>query len=114
MRPEPSVNRIRICIDDILMPVGRPARIDRDAVLATGLVIADELGLEALTMGAVAERLGVTPMALYRHVVNKADLLDGIVELLLTEFPAPTVDDPVSYTHLDVYKRQGVPVGART
>ena len=76
------------------MPVGRPARIDRDAVLATGLVIADELGLEALTMGAVAERLGVTPMALYRHVVNKADLLDGIVELLLTEFPAPTLEDP--------------------
>lgn len=39
-------------------------------------------------MAAVAERLGVTPMALYRHVANKADLLDGLVERLLTEFPA--------------------------
>ncbi len=38
-------------------------------------------------MAAVAERLGVTPMALYRHVANKADLLDGLVERLLTEFP---------------------------
>ena len=40
-------------------------------------------------MARVAERLGVTPMALYRHVTNKADLLDGVVELLLTEFPPP-------------------------
>ena len=40
-------------------------------------------------MAMVAGRLGVTPMALYRHVANKADLLDGVVELLLTEFPSP-------------------------
>ncbi len=45
-------------------------------------------------MGAVAERLDVTPMALYRHVANKADLLDGIVELLLTEFPSPPSELP--------------------
>src|ERR1039457_4644449 len=62
---------------------------NRDAVRAAGLAIADERGLDAVTMGAVATRLKVTPMALYRHVANKADLLDGIVELLLTEFPPP-------------------------
>jgi len=38
-------------------------------------------------MQAVAGRLGVTPMALYRHVDGKADLLDGLVELLLTRLP---------------------------
>jgi len=70
--------------------MGRPPRIDRAQVLAEALALADEHGLEALTMGAVAERLGVTPMALYRHVGNKADLLDGVVELLLTEFPPPS------------------------
>ncbi len=43
-------------------------------------------------MAGVAERLGVTPMALYRHVSNKADLLDGLVELLLTEFPPPPTE----------------------
>jgi AcrR family transcriptional regulator len=69
--------------------MGRPPRIGRSQVLATALGLADEYGLESLTMGAVAERLGVTPMALYRHVANKADLLDGVVELLLTEFPPP-------------------------
>lgn len=74
--------------------MGRPALIDRDAVLAAGLAIADERGLEAVTMQAVADRLEVTPMALYRHVANKADLLDGLVERLLTEFPQPSADLP--------------------
>jgi AcrR family transcriptional regulator len=74
--------------------MGRPPLIDRDAVLAAGLAIADERGIHAVTMQAVADRLGVTPMALYRHVTNKADLLDGLVERLLTEFPEPSADLP--------------------
>lgn len=45
-----------------------------------------------MTMLAVARRLGVTPMALYRHVDNKADLLDGLVERLLDELPATSPD----------------------
>jgi AcrR family transcriptional regulator len=69
--------------------MGRPPRIDRGEVLTTALALADEHGLDAVTMGAVAAHLGVTPMALYRHVTNKADLLDGVVELLLTEFDPP-------------------------
>jgi AcrR family transcriptional regulator len=76
--------------------MGRPPRIDRGQVLATGLALADEHGVGALTMAALAERLGVTPMALYRHVANKADLLDGVVGLLLTEFPAPPPELPWS------------------
>jgi len=74
--------------------VGRPRRIDRGQVLAEALAVADEHGLDAVTMAGVAERLGVTPMALYRHVANKADLLDGVVELLLTEFPLPPSELP--------------------
>jgi AcrR family transcriptional regulator len=74
--------------------VGRPARIDRAEVLSTALTLADKRGLDALTMSNVAERLGVTPMALYRHVAHKADLLDGVVELLLTEFSPPPADQP--------------------
>ena len=72
--------------------MGRPAQIDRDAVLAASLDVADELGLSGLTMQAVADRLGVTPMALYRHVANKADLLDGLVERILLEVPLPDPD----------------------
>jgi len=63
-------------------------------VLATSLTLADEQGLSAVTMQAVADRLGVTPMALYRHVANKADLLDGLVESILEEVPLPDAADP--------------------
>jgi len=66
----------------------RPPTIDREVVLAAGLALADKRGLEAVTMQAVASKLGVTPMALYRHVASKADLLDGLVEKLLDELPA--------------------------
>jgi AcrR family transcriptional regulator len=74
--------------------MARPARIDRAAVLEASLAIADEHGLSAVTMQAVAERLGVTAMALYRHVANKADLLNGLVESLLTEFALPDAGLP--------------------
>jgi AcrR family transcriptional regulator len=63
--------------------------IDRDMILDASLALADREGLDAVTMQAVANQLHVTPMALYRHVANKADLLDGVVEKLLDELPAP-------------------------
>lgn len=65
--------------------MSRPRLIDRDGVLDAALAIADESGLDAVTMRAVAQRLQVTQMALYRHVENKAGLLDGLVERLLLE-----------------------------
>lgn len=72
--------------------MARPRRIDRDAVLAASLAVADDVGVDRITMQAVAKRLGVTPMALYRHVKDKADLLDGVVERLLEEIPVPDPD----------------------
>jgi AcrR family transcriptional regulator len=69
--------------------MGRRALIDRSVILRASLDLADERGLAAVTMAAVADRLGVTPMALYRHIANKADLLDAIVESLLLEIKVP-------------------------
>jgi AcrR family transcriptional regulator len=65
--------------------MARPRQIDRSSVLDASLAIADDGGLDAVTMQAVADRLGVTPMALYRHVESKSDLLDGVVEKLIEE-----------------------------
>jgi AcrR family transcriptional regulator len=67
----------------------RPPRIDRAAVLTATLELADEKGLAAVSMRAVADRLGVTPMALYRHVGDKQQLLDGLVERVLQEVRLP-------------------------
>jgi AcrR family transcriptional regulator len=74
--------------------MGRRPQIDRAAVVDAAMMLADESGLEAVTMHAVAQRLGVTPMALYRHVDGKQALLDGMVERLLTSYPLPPADAP--------------------
>jgi AcrR family transcriptional regulator len=72
----------------------RPPRIDRAAVLTATLELADGKGLAAVSMRAVADRLGVTPMALYRHVGDKQQLLDGLVERVLAELPLPDPAQP--------------------
>lgn len=59
-------------------------------MLDAALALADESGLDAVTMQAVASRLGVTPMAIYRHVGDKGALLDGVVERLLGEVRLPS------------------------
>ncbi|MDO8122239.1 TetR/AcrR family transcriptional regulator [Isoptericola sp. b490] len=64
----------------------------KNQILSTALEIADEFGLDAVTMRAVANRVGITPMALYRHVEDKEALLDGMLELAMSEVPAPPAD----------------------
>jgi len=59
-------------------------------ILDAALAIADEEGLEAVTMRAVAARVGVSPMALYPHVGSKAALLDAMVGRLLDSLPRPS------------------------
>ena len=68
---------------------GRPARLSRDAVLQAAVRVADEGGLDALTMQRVGEQVGAEAMSLYRHVRNKEDLLDGIVDLVYAEMELP-------------------------
>jgi AcrR family transcriptional regulator len=74
--------------------MGRRRQIDRAAILDAALALADADGLDAVTMHAVAQRLQVTPMALYRHTDNKQALLDGLVERLLTSSPLPPAGLP--------------------
>lgn len=57
---------------------GRPAQgmgVARDDILAAALTLLDEGGGKGLTMRALAERLGVTPMSLYNHVADRKGLL---------------------------------------
>lgn len=68
---------------------GRPP-LSRARVLRAGIALADAEGLDAVTMRRLAETLGVVPMALYKHVSDKEDLLDGIVDTLIEDFPAPS------------------------
>ena len=66
---------------------GRPklgeSSLDRAQVFAEALALLEEEGLGSLTMRRLADRLGVSAMALYNHVADKDDLLRGIAEALL-------------------------------
>ena len=62
--------------------------LTRERVLRAALELADESGIEALTMRNLGQALGVEAMSLYNHVSNKADVLDGIVELVAGEVVA--------------------------
>lgn len=78
----------------------------RQEILDAALEIADERGLAGVSMRAVAERVGVTPMALYPHVGSKAALLDGMVGALLGGLaPAPAAEQAWP-DRLSAYARQ--------
>ena len=55
--------------------LGRPAELDVEQVVRAGVELADRDGLGGVTFARIAEELGVTSMALYRHVGSKVDLL---------------------------------------
>ncbi|GAA1897339.1 TetR/AcrR family transcriptional regulator [Streptantibioticus ferralitis] len=78
----------------------RPARdrvpripLSRQKVLHAAVALADENGLEALTMRKLGEAVGVEAMSLYTHVANKEDLLDGMVDLIFGEIDLPSPQD---------------------
>ena len=70
---------------------GTPSRtrLSRNAVLGAAVALADEQGVGGLSMRTLAEDLGVVPMALYKHVSSKEDLLDGMVDVIVAEIAPP-------------------------
>ena len=67
----------------------RRARLNRDRVFRTAVALADAAGIEALSMRRLADELGVVPMALYKHVRDKDELLDGMVDVVVGEIERP-------------------------
>ncbi len=67
---------------------GRPATIHVDQIVDAAIDVIDDGGLDSCTMRAVAHRLGVSPMSLYRHIADKDALLDLIPDVLLADLAA--------------------------
>jgi len=63
----------------------RRVRLSRDRVISAAVVLADQGGIESLSMRNLAQELSVVPMALYKHVANKEELLDGMVDVVFGE-----------------------------
>jgi AcrR family transcriptional regulator len=60
-------------------------RLNTDRVVAAAIAFADENGVESLSMRKLAQTLGVDPMSLYNHVVDKGALLDGMVDAVIAQ-----------------------------
>jgi AcrR family transcriptional regulator len=68
----------------------RRVPLTRDRVMQAAIGLADKGGIESLTMRKLGRELGVEAMALYRHVTNKDDIVDGIVDLVFSEIDLPS------------------------
>ena len=63
--------------------------LNRERILQAAVALADQGGVESLSMRKIAQQLGVVPMALYKHVANKDELLDGLVDVVIGEIDPP-------------------------
>src|SRR6187401_2799921 len=63
--------------------------LSRERVLQAAIRLADEGGIESLTMRKLARELGVEAMSLYNHVANKDEIIDGIIDLVASEADLP-------------------------
>jgi AcrR family transcriptional regulator len=70
----------------------RRSPLSKARVLQAAVALADEVGPEAFSMRSLAQELGVVPMALYKHVANKEELLDGMVDIVFGEIELPSAD----------------------
>ena len=68
------------------------APLSRERILDAAVALADEGGVESISMRRIAHELGVVPMALYKHVANKDELLDGLVDVVVGEIDPPLED----------------------
>jgi len=70
---------------------GRPRSpvLGNEKILRCALRLADERGIDALSMRTIAGKLGVEAMSLYNHVSGKDHILEGIVDLVVAEIRAP-------------------------
>jgi AcrR family transcriptional regulator len=75
--------------DDERAARGRKPTLTVDAIVSAAIELADESGLGALSMRALAERLNVGTMSLYTHVPGKAELIDVMLDTVLRETVRP-------------------------
>jgi AcrR family transcriptional regulator len=68
----------------------RRVPLSRERVLRAAIAFADENGIDSLSMRKLGQELGVEAMSLYKHVANKDDMLDGMVDVVFSEIDLPS------------------------
>lgn len=73
-------------------PRGRPrTQLNRERILLAAAELADQNGIETLSMRKLAQSLNVEAMSLYNHVKNKEDMFDGMVEFVVSKIQCPSL-----------------------
>ena len=67
--------------------------LSRERVLRAAIDLADEAGIESLSMRKLAQELGVEAMSLYHYVAKKDDILDGMLDVVFSEIEVPSSGD---------------------
>lgn len=67
--------------------------LNKQRVMRTAVLLADEKGVAFLSMRKLAEKLGVEAMSLYYHVTNKEEIFDGMVDVVFSEIDLPTEEE---------------------
>jgi AcrR family transcriptional regulator len=68
---------------------GERRPLTRERILEAAVAIVDDQGIEGLSMRKLGTSLGVEAMSLYNYIPNKAALLDGILERVVSEITIP-------------------------
>lgn len=72
-----------------MTPSASRTPLNRERVLRAAVALADADGLGAVSMRRLGESLGVEAMSLYNHVANKADVIDGMTDVVFSEIDVP-------------------------
>jgi AcrR family transcriptional regulator len=67
--------------------------ISRERAIRVAVTLADSTGIESLSMRKLATELGIEAMSLYYHVKSKDDILDGMLDVVYSEFSTPRAGD---------------------
>ena len=73
-------------------PGQHDGQISRPVILRSALRIVDRDGVDGLSMRRLSDEVGRDPTVLYRHMPNKAALLDGVAEIVLGQLQVDTAD----------------------
>ncbi|TDC60223.1 TetR/AcrR family transcriptional regulator [Micromonospora sp. KC207] len=77
-----------------------------DRIVDLAVELADQVGLDGVSMRSVAKALGVAPMSLYTYVPGKAELLDLMVDTVYLRMPRPALDQKVWRARLTAIAQQ--------
>jgi AcrR family transcriptional regulator len=76
------------------MPPMKPREpVTRERAIRVAVALADTGGIESLSMRKLAAELGIEAMSLYYHVTGKDDILDGMLDVVYSEYATPRAGD---------------------